>query len=362
MYQFSRAIYRALAPRVLEDCEDPGGTFRRLCVHEACEAAIVRLARDHRYFARPARTLFQEVRHHFSLNDQPTVYRLIDWHIQMALVHIAHLPPTVDPLGEPRVCQASTRKGTPCRREPLPGRDYCPSHKHLEVVHESELEPQPSRVSRTLEPLAGLLGPSRVGATRREGLANLEAAQTFRLLLAHFHALDPHAAGPHGRRRPATRRAPRIPRTQPRRVRRGGWNPAGDVAGLALRRIVSRKKTPWTWPETTTRRRIKPSSIGSIALVVVFVEARHLGHLAAVELRHRDRRRLHGQACQLALAVVGDGMIGRRRARGSGRRPQPPGYRPRPTSVPSRRPRRRPARHPHASAASARRRWELRAR
>ena len=29
---------------------------------------------------------------------------------------------------------ASTRKGTPCQREPLPGRDYCPSHKHLEEL------------------------------------------------------------------------------------------------------------------------------------------------------------------------------------------------------------------------------------
>jgi hypothetical protein len=25
-----------------------------------------------------------------------------------------------------------TRRGTPCRRDPLPGKDYCPSHKHLE--------------------------------------------------------------------------------------------------------------------------------------------------------------------------------------------------------------------------------------
>jgi hypothetical protein len=151
MYQFSRAIYRALAPSVLEDYEDPCGTVRKQCVHEACEAAIVRLARDHRYFARPARTLFQEVRHHFSLNDQPRVYKVIDWQIQLALAYIADLPPTVDPLGEPRVCQASTRRGTPCRREPLPGREYCPSHKHLELVSESILEPRRSQQSRPLE-------------------------------------------------------------------------------------------------------------------------------------------------------------------------------------------------------------------
>jgi hypothetical protein len=30
------------------------------------------------------------------------------------------------------VCKATTRKGKPCQRTPLPGRDYCPSHQHLE--------------------------------------------------------------------------------------------------------------------------------------------------------------------------------------------------------------------------------------
>ena len=47
--------------------------------------------------------------------------------------------PNVGPFGEPRNCRACTRRGTPCQREPLPGRDYCPSHKHLE---EFDVEPQ----------------------------------------------------------------------------------------------------------------------------------------------------------------------------------------------------------------------------
>ena len=34
-------------------------------------------------------------------------------------------------LGVPR-CHATTRKGKPCQRTPLPDRDYCPSHQHLE--------------------------------------------------------------------------------------------------------------------------------------------------------------------------------------------------------------------------------------
>ena len=30
-------------------------------------------------------------------------------------------------------CQATTRKGKPCQRTPLPEREYCPSHQHLET-------------------------------------------------------------------------------------------------------------------------------------------------------------------------------------------------------------------------------------
>jgi len=30
-------------------------------------------------------------------------------------------------------CRATTRKGKPCQRTPLPDRDYCPSHQHLET-------------------------------------------------------------------------------------------------------------------------------------------------------------------------------------------------------------------------------------
>jgi hypothetical protein len=46
------------------------------------------------------------------------------------------LPADVTLDGQQRSCLASTRKGTPCQREPLPGRDYCPSHKHLEETFE----------------------------------------------------------------------------------------------------------------------------------------------------------------------------------------------------------------------------------
>lgn len=91
-----------------------------------------RLVQDRRYFARPARTLFTDVRSHFTLEEQRHVYKVIDTYVNLALEHLEQMPDFVGIDGQPRECRASTRKGTGCRREPLPGRDYCPSHKHLE--------------------------------------------------------------------------------------------------------------------------------------------------------------------------------------------------------------------------------------
>ena len=46
-----------------------------------CESAIERLMTDRRYFARPARTLFNDVRPFFSIGDLPRVYVVIDRNI-----------------------------------------------------------------------------------------------------------------------------------------------------------------------------------------------------------------------------------------------------------------------------------------
>jgi hypothetical protein len=131
MYRFSRSIYREIAPRVVENGVDK--TTARREVLDACESTMRRLAYDRRYFARPARSLFAEVRTHFPIADQLHVHQVIDRHVALALEHLAQLPEVAVGLdGQPRQCRASTRKGKPCQREPLPGRDYCPSHKHPE--------------------------------------------------------------------------------------------------------------------------------------------------------------------------------------------------------------------------------------
>ena len=59
--------------------------------------------------------------------------------MKLAVEHLAQLPEGAAALdGQPSECRAHTRKGTPCQRQPLPGRDYCPSHKHLEESFEFE--------------------------------------------------------------------------------------------------------------------------------------------------------------------------------------------------------------------------------
>ena len=136
MYQFSRSIYREIAAGVIEDEGDPTGCRNKQLVLDACEDVIRRLATDRRYFARPARTLFTDIRMHFSLADQRRVWNVIDTNIKLAHEFLDRMPDEALLFDVQRECRAHTRRGTPCQREPLPGRDYCPSHKHLEETFE----------------------------------------------------------------------------------------------------------------------------------------------------------------------------------------------------------------------------------
>ena len=70
MYRFSRAIYRELAAEIVEDPHSLCAHANHERVLRACEAAVERLATDRHYFARPARTLFSDIRAYFPLNAQ----------------------------------------------------------------------------------------------------------------------------------------------------------------------------------------------------------------------------------------------------------------------------------------------------
>ena len=112
-----------------------------MLVLRECESAIERLMTDRRYFSRPTRTLFNNVRPFFSIGDLPRVYVTIDRNVQLALRLLAQEPDyAYHASGMTRSCHAMTRKGLPCQRQPLPRSDYCPSHQHLVETFE-DLEP-----------------------------------------------------------------------------------------------------------------------------------------------------------------------------------------------------------------------------
>jgi hypothetical protein len=132
MYHLSRTIYRELAPYVLEERPSSQRETNQELVLRACERTVQRLLNDSRHFAKPARSLFNDVRVYFSIASQLKVYMVIERNIGVALEYLSQLPmPEFDTNGRPRGCEAMTRKGQPCQRQPLPRSDYCPSHQHL---------------------------------------------------------------------------------------------------------------------------------------------------------------------------------------------------------------------------------------
>ena len=132
MYSFSRSIYRELAPDILEDRPCHSGPSNHERVLRACEAAIERLATDRHYFAKPARTLFTDIRTYFPMCSQHRVWNVVERYMAFADEYFQRQPMHgFDINGNPLECRATTRKGTPCQRMPLPHNGYCPSHQHL---------------------------------------------------------------------------------------------------------------------------------------------------------------------------------------------------------------------------------------
>ena len=138
MYQFSRSMYRELSDAVVGNTTSGSDTAARVRLLASCESAVERLANDRHYFARPARTLFLDVRVLFPLNKQLLAYSVIERHMRLAADYVDLAAREGNSLtGIPLVCHATTRRGTACQREPLPGSRYCPSHKHLDSEFEA---------------------------------------------------------------------------------------------------------------------------------------------------------------------------------------------------------------------------------
>jgi hypothetical protein len=136
MYQFSRAVYRELAPHL----SPPAGANHEHLL-QCCEAVVERMAVERLYFARPERTLFCDIRTRFPMSEQGHVQRVVARYIALAQQFLIENPfagyASIN--GEPPQCRATTRKGAACQRMPLPHNGYCPSHQHLADTEDREL-------------------------------------------------------------------------------------------------------------------------------------------------------------------------------------------------------------------------------
>src|SRR5437762_14062906 len=104
----------------------------RRAVLTACEQTMERLAKDPLYFAKPDRALFQDIRRYFPITAQAEVAWAVQEGVSAAVTFIEQQIEAGALDGGVARCRATTRKGKPCQRTPLPERDYCPSHQHLE--------------------------------------------------------------------------------------------------------------------------------------------------------------------------------------------------------------------------------------
>jgi hypothetical protein len=134
MYQYSRAIYRSIKDMIDPYVDRETQLEYRRAVLAACEETMERLAKDPLYFSKPDRALFQDIRRYFPITHQAEVSWAVQEGLTAATAFIqAQIEAGAFDGGVAR-CRATTRKGKPCQRTPLPERDYCPSHQHLETA------------------------------------------------------------------------------------------------------------------------------------------------------------------------------------------------------------------------------------
>jgi len=121
-HHLSRSLYRRLATDL-----DPNDARARQTLLDACEMTMMRLETDREYFAHPDRFLFSAIRCLYPIHQQERVRRTVDRHLAVAAAILEQQAAQL-----PRSCPATTRRGDPCRREPVGDARYCPSHAHLD--------------------------------------------------------------------------------------------------------------------------------------------------------------------------------------------------------------------------------------
>lgn len=133
MYRFSRAIYLETRELVAGETPDEVAEARRR-VLSACEGTMERLAKDARYFANPARSLFADIRYYFPIRAQERIFHIVETYVENALKFIEQEEERQLTEGAMLRCRAQTRKGKDCQRTPLPESNFCPSHQHLAAI------------------------------------------------------------------------------------------------------------------------------------------------------------------------------------------------------------------------------------
>ena len=133
MYQYSRAIYQSVKDMIDPYADRQTQLESRRSVLMACEQTMERLAADPLYFAKPDRALFQDIRRYFPITAQAEVAWAVQAGVTAASTFIQEQIEAGALDGGVARCRATTRKGKACQRTPLPDRDYCPSHQHLET-------------------------------------------------------------------------------------------------------------------------------------------------------------------------------------------------------------------------------------
>src|SRR3954447_24608524 len=132
MYQYSRAIYRSI-----KDMIDPYSDLEtqlesRRSVLLACEQTMEGLSNHPLYFSKTQLAFYQNIRRYFPITAQAQVAWAVQRGVGAAIEFIEEQIEAGALDGGIARCRATTRKGKPCQRTPLPERDYCPSHQHLE--------------------------------------------------------------------------------------------------------------------------------------------------------------------------------------------------------------------------------------
>jgi hypothetical protein len=133
MYRFSRAIYLETRDLVAGETDAEIADARRR-VLSACEGTMERLAKDSRYFADPAKSLFSDIRYYYPIRAQERVFHIVKTYIAAALEFMEAEQERAVTEGAMLRCRAQTRKGKPCQRTPLPESNFCPSHQHLASI------------------------------------------------------------------------------------------------------------------------------------------------------------------------------------------------------------------------------------